>query len=105
MNEVDGKIVGMINIRHYFNDYLEKYGGHIGYAVCPSERRKGYATQMLGAVLPVCKSLGIFDVLICCLDDNEGSRRTILKNGGVYECTVYEPQKDVYLERYWIHLK
>ena len=44
-------------------------------------------------------------MLISCLQDNEGSRRTILKNGGVYESTVFEPEEKVYLERYWIDLR
>ena len=92
----------MIQIRHCFNEFLEKYAGHIGYSVCPSERRKGYATQMLGLVLPECKKLGINRVLISCVKGNEGSRRTILKNGGVYESTVFEPGEGVHLERYWI---
>lgn len=105
VREEDRKIVGVIQIRHYFNDFLEKYGGHIGYSVCPSERRKGYATQMLKMALPVCKSLGINDVLITCLKDNVGSRKVIQKNGGVYEKTVHETEKDVYLERYWIHIE
>lgn len=98
----DDKVVGVIQIRHYFNEFFEKYAGHIGYSVCPTERRKGYATQMLGAVLPICKALGIHKVLVCCLADNEGSRKTILNNGGVYESTVYEPKAGVYLQRYWI---
>lgn len=102
VRELDSKIVGVIQIRHYFNEFLEKYGGHIGYSVCPSERRKGYATQMLRAVLPKCKSLGINNVLISCVTGNEGSRKTIMNNGGVYESTVYEPEEKVYLERYWI---
>jgi predicted acetyltransferase len=43
-------------------------------------------------------------VLITCLKDNEGSRRTIQKCGGLYESTVYEPSEGEYLERYWIDL-
>ena len=104
VREEDDKIVGMLQIRHYFNDYLEKYGGHIGYSVAPSERRKGHASQMLKTALPKCKELGINKVLITCIDNNEGSRKTILANGGVYESSVYEPNEKVYLERYWINL-
>ncbi len=104
VREEDRKIVGMIDIRHYLSEYLEKYGGHIGYSVAPSERLKGYATQMLKATLPVCKKLGIDKVLITCIKGNEGSKRTILNNGGVYETTVYEPDEKVKLEKYWITL-
>ena len=104
VREEDNKIVGMIQIRHCFNDYLEKYGGHIGYSVAPGERRKGYAAQMLKAVLPKCRELGIDKVLITCNSGNEGSRKTILKNGGVFESAVYEPDEAVNLERYWISL-
>lgn len=47
---------------------------------------------------------GIDKVLITCISGNEGSKRTILKNGGIYESTVYESDRKVNLERYWIHL-
>lgn len=104
VRETDNKVVGVIQIRHYFNEFLEKYAGHIGYSVCHSERRKGYATQMLRDVLPECVKLGLDKILVCCLEDNEGSRRTILNNGGIYESTVYEPDGKVNLERYWIAL-
>ena len=104
VREEDGRVVGMLQIRHYFNDHLRLYGGHIGYSVRPSERRKGYATAMLHDALPHCRELGITDVLISCLTDNEGSRRTILANGGVYESTVHEPELNRDLDRYWIHL-
>ena len=104
VREEDRKIVGMIDVRHFLNAYLEKYGGHIGYSVAPGERRKGYAALMLKMTLPKCRELGLDRVLITCDSGNEGSRRTILKNGGVYESTVFEPEEGVYLERYWIDL-
>ena len=104
VRETDGKIVGMIQIRHRLNEMLAKYSGHIGYSVCPSERRRGYATQMLAAALEKCREMGLRRVMISCRPDNEGSRRTILHNGGVYDSTVREPDRDRDLERYWIEL-
>ena len=59
---------------------------------------------MLRLVLPKCRELGIDKVLITCIQGNEGSRKTILKCGGVYESIVYEADRDRYLERYWIDL-
>lgn len=98
------RILGTLQVRHCFNDFLRDYGGHIGYSVRPCERRKGYASRMLKEALPFCRSIGLDKVLITCLRENEGSRRTILKNGGVYESTVIEPQSGKVLERYWISL-
>lgn len=100
----DNKLVGMIQVRHYFNDFLEKFGGHIGYSVRPSERRKGYAREMLKMALPFCKEVGLEKVLITCIDSNIGSEKTILANGGVYESTVHEPNENVDLKRFWIVL-
>ena len=104
VRESDGRIVGMIQVRHRFNDYLREYGGHIGYSVRPDERRKGYASRMLALTLPYCRELGLTRVMISCLVENEGSRRTILKNGGVYDSTVHEPKENFDLQRYWITL-
>ena len=105
VRESDGRLMGMIQVRHYFNEYLEKFGGHIGYSVRPSERRKGYGREQLRLALLFCKeTLGLDRALITCKTGNEGSRRTILSAGGVYENTVHEPGQNVDLERYWITL-
>lgn len=104
VRESDRRIVGMIQIRHYFNDYLKKYGGNIGYSVRPSERRKGYAKKMLSLILPECRKLSLQKVLITCIDGNLGSERTILANGGVYENTVFCEEDGEYLKRFWITL-
>lgn len=100
----DNKLVGMIQIRHSFNDFLEKFGGHIGYSVRPSERRKGYAREMLKMALLFCREIGLEKVLITCIDGNVGSEKTILANGGVYESTVHEPNENEDLKRFWIAL-
>jgi predicted acetyltransferase len=100
----DKRLVGMIQIRHYFNDYLEKYGGNIGYSIRPSERRKGYAKEMLKTAFPFCRELGLKRVLITCIDGNIGSEKTILANGGVYEYTIHEPNENEDLKRFWIEL-
>lgn len=102
VRKADHCLVGMIQVRHYFNDWLSEYGGHIGYSVRPSERRKGCAASMLLAVLPYCKEIGLDKILITCIDGNIGSEKTILNNGGVYESTVYESGKNRWLKRFWI---
>lgn len=100
----DNMLVGMLQIRHFLNEYLEKYAGHIGYSVRPSQRRKGYAKQMLKLALPFCRELGLERVLISCIDGNLASEKTILANGGIYESTVHEPDRELYLKRFWISL-
>lgn len=104
LRESDRKIVGMIQFRHEFNDFLREFGGNIGYSVHPDERRKGYAKRMLTECLKVCKAFGLEHVLITCLVENEASRRTILSCGGVYDRTTYCERDNVNLERYWIEL-
>ncbi len=81
----DDTVVGRISLRHTLTPWLLELGGHIGYAVRPSARRRGYATAALGQMLPVAHALGIDPVLVTCDQDNVGSRKTIEANGGVLE--------------------
>ncbi len=94
--------VGAINIRHYLNQNLLNTGGHIGDGVRPSERRKGYATNMIKLGLEECRKLGIEKVLITCDKTNIGSAKSIINNGGVIENEVIED--GVVEQRYWIDL-
>lgn len=105
VRKVDNKVVGIINIRHELNEYLYQYGGHIGYSIIPSERRKGYAYKQLMLALKYCKSIHINRVLITCLDYNIGSSKTIEKSGGTLENIVKNEQKNKIYKRYWISLK
>ncbi|URZ15255.1 GNAT family N-acetyltransferase [Clostridium felsineum] len=98
----DSKIVGIVNLRHYLNDFY-KNSGHIGYSVRPSERKKGYATEILRQTLEYAKQRGLKEVYIACKKENEGSRKTILKNGGVLTRTFKDQGKEH--EVFYINMK
>lgn len=104
IRENDNKIVGMFNLRHYLNDYLKDFGGHIGYGIRPTERRKGYAKLQLYFALLEAQKLGIEEVMIDCIDDNIGSEKTIQALGGVFEKEIYEAKEDRILHNYWINV-
>ena len=95
--------VGAVDIRHYLNDSLLATGGHIGDGVRPSERRKGYATAMIGLALDECRRLGISRVLMTCNSDNIGSVKSITKNGGILENEIIDEDGEP-MQRYWIEL-
>ena len=95
--------VGAVDVRHYLNENLSVTGGHIGDGVRPSERRKGYATAMIGLALDECRKLGIRRVLMTCDKDNIGSAKSIMNNGGVLENEVIN-EDGVPEQRYWIEL-
>lgn len=80
----DNKIIGIIDLRHTLNEFLKDLG-NCGYSVRPSERKKGYATEMLRQVLQVAKKAKIKEFHISVEKDNIASIKTIQKNGGIYE--------------------
>lgn len=98
----DGEVLGAIALRHELNDFLLRRGGHIGYGVRPSARRRGVATWALGEMLGEARALGLDRVLIACLADNVASARTIEHHGGVLE-NVTDTEAGP-LRRYWITL-
>ena len=103
LDEERDRLLGAVNIRHYLNDALLQGGGHIGDGIRPSERRKGYATELVRLALIECKKLGISRVLMTCDKDNIGSAKSILRNGGVLENEFVNEEGNVE-QRYWIDL-
>ena len=95
-------LVGMVNLRHCLNDYLLEFGGHIGYSVRPTDRKNGYAIQMLKLALDEAKALGLDRVRIACDRYNIASAKTIQANGGVLDGERYDPQDGTLTQRYWI---
>jgi predicted acetyltransferase len=81
----DDVVLGRVSLRHALTPWLLEVGGHIGYAVRPSARRRGVATEALRLMLPVAAGRRIDPVLVTCDEDNVGSRRVIEKNGGRLE--------------------
>lgn len=100
--DIDGEIAGRTSIRHELNEWLQRYGGHIGYGVRPHFRRRGVATEILRQSLTVARDLGIERSLLTCGVDNTGSATVIERCGGVLEGTAYVPEEDVTIRRYWV---
>lgn len=103
LDEDRDRLLGAVNIRHYLNEFLLREGGHIGTGIRPSERRKGYATELIRLALQKCKELGIDRVLITCDKDNIGSAKSIIKNGGVLENEFVNSDGEIE-QRYWIEI-
>ena len=97
------RLLGAVNIRHELTEHLRNAGGHIGYGIRPSERKKGYATQLLALALEKTRELGIDDVLVVCDKDNWGSEKTIVNNGGIRTEDFVEADGNV-IKRFWIKI-
>ena len=97
------KICGALDIRHELNEYLEKFGGHIGYGIAPSERKKGYGKIQLKLGLEKAKKIGLKKVLITCDDNNIGSAKTIEACGGIYNDTLADAEANR-IKRYFVEV-
>ncbi len=98
----DAEVVAVSNLRHRLTESLKKDGGHIGYGVRPSARRKGYATIVLAETLKKAHERGINKALITCHKSNPGSAKTILKNGGILDSEEFMENHNEIMQRYWI---
>jgi predicted acetyltransferase len=97
-------ILGWSGLRLRLTPNLEDIGGHIGYRIRPTERRKGYGTRILAMTLAEARKLGLSDLLLTCDSDNIGSRRIIERNGGQLASESVSPQSGVLVARYWIRI-
>jgi predicted acetyltransferase len=98
---VSGELVGRASVRHCLNDFLAHEGGHIGFAVRPQHRRKGYAGAILREALVIVRSLGVERVLVTCAEDNVASAIVIERCAGVLDSVVAASDGHA-VRRYWI---
>lgn len=96
----DGRVVGILDIRHRLNAHLLKTGGHVGYSVHPLERRKGYATEMLRQAIGICADMHMPRILVTCDKSNIASAAVITANGGELESEILG--ENGLKQRYWI---
>ena len=100
----DDKVIGTLQIRHFLSEWCIANSGHIGDGVRPSERNKGYSTEMIRLALEECKKLGIYNVLMICNRENIGSAKSIKNNGGILQDEILVENGNIN-QRYRINLK
>ena len=99
------QLIGISNFKTDLPEELLQHIGHIGYAIRPHQRNKGYATELLRECLPLAKSMGLNIVLITCNESNIASAKVIEKNNGVFENNLYVENEQITVKRYWISLE
>ncbi len=101
----DGKYIGTIIFRHYLNEFLETYGGHVGYAVRPKMWSLGYATKMLSELIIYIKNnTQLNEIIITCDHDNKASQRVIEKNKGELISEYFHDGVNKLIRKYRIYL-
>jgi predicted acetyltransferase len=99
-----GRIIGRSSLRHHLTTELAREGGHIGYDIRPSERRKGYGTLILKLTLQRAGEKGLSRVFITCDAENVGSAKVIEKNGGGLHGQEVSRRTGKLISQYWIEL-
>lgn len=100
----DDKLIGRGDFRHRLNETLAVMGGHIGYDVRPSERRKGYGSLILELTLEKARALGLDKVFLTCDADNIASAKIIEKHGGKIQDQMIYEETGKLISQYWIEL-
>ena len=100
----EGRILGLLNLRHQLTAQLLRFGGHVGYSVRPSVRRKGYGTLLLTNAMELAREKDIDRLLVTCEPANIASIGVIEKCGGKFEDKYYHESLDHEVLRYWIPL-
>ena len=101
IRENDNKIVGTINVRWNLNEAMLRFGGHIGYGIRPTERRKGYNKINLYLGMLEAKKVGLEKVMLDCDVNNLGSNKTLKALGGKLERTEVDPSDGILTNVYW----
>ncbi len=92
----DRKIIGIADLRHQLNDFLKDFG-HCGLSVRPSERRKGYGTEILRQLCLVAKEHGLSQLQLSVERNNTASIKMIEKNGGIYNRSFIFDNEEAYV--------
>ncbi len=100
----DNKIIGMIDLRYELNDYLRQFGGHVGYSIRPSERKKGYNKINLYLALKKYKEKAIKEIMISCNDSNLGSRKTIESFAGQFVRNEIDKEENSLINIYYVNV-
>lgn len=101
IRENDNKIVGTINVRWNLSDKMLQFGGHIGYGIRPTERRKGYNKINLYLGMIEARKVGLDRVMLDCDVNNLGSDKTLKALGGKLERTEIDPSDGILTNVYW----
>lgn len=102
----DNRLVGMITIRYNLNEAMLKFGGHIGYGIRPTERKKGYnKINLYLGLLKAKEDFGLEKVMLDCDVNNIASDKTIQALGGVLERCEIDPFDNTLTNVYWINVE